>query len=441
MSLAQRLRAPVDAASLIAFRVLFGLLMFGAILRTWQKGIVSHAFVEPTYFFPYYGFAWIRSPGFYGYWLYGALAVLALGIALGLYTRVAAALFCLLFTYAHFVDVTNYLNHYYLVTLLTGLLAVVPLHEALGPSSLRETPSFATLRRALAPTWVLWLFRFQFGAAYFFGGVSKLKHDWLFLAQPLRTWLPANTDVPLIGSLFRQTWTAYAFSWLGAVYDLTITFALLYRRTRPYAYLAVVFFHLMTARLFQIGLFPYLMIVGSLLFLAPEWPRRLLRLAPASSTRASFPWGPWQYVPLSLYVLVQVLMPLRHWLYPGSVVWTEQGYRFSWNVMLIEKTGTARFRIVDRSTGQSRTVSPRSLLTRWQNKAMATQPDMILAFAHELAERAQAEGRDVAVFADVFVVLNGRAPQRLVDPNVDLSREQEGFGNKRWILPLASSAR
>ncbi|MDB4972254.1 MAG: Vitamin K-dependent gamma-carboxylase [Myxococcaceae bacterium] len=431
--LGDKLRAPIDAASLIAFRCLFGLLMFGAIVRTWQKGIVAHAFVEPSYFFPYYGLSWVRSPGLHGYWLYTALALLALCIAFGLQTRLAAGLFCLLFSYLHFVDVTNYLNHYYLVSLLTLLLSLVPLHEA-RHGSWRAVFRAEPLRSAHAPTWVLWLFRFQFGLVYFFGGVSKLKYDWLFRGEPLRTWLAANTDVPLLGRWFAHSYSAYAFSWLGALYDLSIAFALLHRRTRPFAYGAVVFFHLMTARLFQIGLFPYLMIVGSLLFLAPDWPRRLLRLAPLARSSAAFSFGPKQALPLALYALVQVLLPLRHWLYPGNVLWTEQGYRFSWNVMLIEKTGTARFTVVDRASGQRRSVSPRALLTRWQNKAMATQPDMILAFAHELARRERAEGRDVAIYADVFIVLNGRPPQRLVDPTVDLTREHEGFAPKRWLL-------
>lgn len=396
---------------------MFGLLMFSAMVRSWQKGIVEQAFVAPQYFFPYYGFGFVHSPGAYGYWLYGALAVIALCIAFGLATRVSAALFCLLFTCAHLVDVTNYLNHYYLVSLLAALFAAVP------------------IGRDSAPKWSLWLFRFQFGVVYFFGGVAKLKYDWLISAEPLRTWLAANTDIPWLGRWFVEPVTAYAFSWLGAFYDLTIAFLLLHRRTRPYAYAGVVFFHLLTARLFNIGLFPYLMMVGSLLFLAPDWPRRLLGRRTADQALSQSEWGPRQYLPLALYALVQVLLPLRHWLYPGNVLWTEQGYRFSWNVMLIEKTGAAQFRVVDRRTGKSSLASPRRLLTRAQTKAMATQPDLILAFAQELGRRARAQGSDAAVYADVLVVLNGRAPRRLIDPTVDLTREHDSFAPKRWILP------
>jgi len=419
---------PVSSASLTVFRAMFGLLMLGALARSWQKGVIEQAFVAPSYHFAYYGLAFVRSPGVYAYAVYGLLAVLSLGIALGLATRLCAALFCLLFSYLHFVDETYYLNHYYLVSLLSGLLACVPIHSAGATHAVSR--------------WVVWLFRFQFGVVYFFGGVAKLKADWLWHAEPLRTWLAASTELPLLGRLFTSSWGPYAFSWAGALYDLSIPFALGYRRTRPLAYAAVLVFHSLTARLFNIGLFPYLMMVGSLLFLAPEWPRRLLprRFAAADLlfgdvTSTPLVWRPKLYVPLALYVLLQLLVPLRRLVYPGNVLWTEQGYRFSWHVMLMEKSGSAEFRVVDRARGSVRVVDPRSVLTRSQTKAMATQPDMLLSFAHELAARERQRGHDVAVYADVFVALNGRAPARLLDPHEDLARVQDSFAPKPWILP------
>jgi vitamin K-dependent gamma-carboxylase len=429
-SLLEAAPVPVPNASLRAFRAMFGLLMLGALVRSWQKGVIEQAFVAPSYHFPYYGLGFVRSPGVYTYALYCVLALLSLGIAAGLATRLCAALFCLLFSYLHFVDETYYLNHYYLVSLLSGLLAVLPTRS-------KEAAS-------VVPRWVLWLFRFQFGVVYFFGGVAKLKSDWLWHAEPLRTWLAASAELPVLGRLFTSGWGPYAFSWAGALYDLSIPFALSYRRTRPVAYAAVVAFHTLTARLFNIGLFPYLMMIGSLLFLSPAWPTRVLprrflaNEAAAELARASAPTRPLPartYVPLALYALLQLLVPLRRFVYPGNVLWTEQGYRFSWNVMLMEKSGSAEFRIVDRTSGQPSVVDPRSILTRSQTKAMATQPDMVLSFAHALAAREHARGREVAVYADVFVALNGRAPARLIDPRVDLARERDSFANKPWIVP------
>ena len=37
--------------------------------------------------------------------------------------------------------------------------------------------------------------------------------------------------------------------------------------------------------------------------------------------------------------------------------------------------------------------------------------------------------------ADAFVAVNGRPYARLIDPEIDLARERQGVGAKRWILP------
>ena len=76
-------------------------------------------------------------------------------------------------------------------------------------------------------------------------------------------------------------------------------------------------------------------------------------------------------------------------------------------------------------------------LTWQQAQALAGDPEMILEFAHYLARAAERELHcSVQVFADAFVSLNGRPSQRFVDPNVDLSRQAEGFRPKTWIVPL-----
>jgi len=414
------LSRPVFGARIGAFRIAFGGLLAIGVARLLQKGFVHDAFVVPRVFFAPWPFESLRRPlpGHGMYAVYVALLVLALAIAAGAHTRIASALFCALFTYAHFVDLTNYLNHYWLVTLVTGIFAVI------DPGGMLSIDArFRGRRRELVPAWHLWLLRFQFAVVYVFAGIAKLGSDWLFRAQPMRIWLAANADVPVAGPLFALTSVAYAASWFAAFYDLTIPFFLLWRPSRPFAFGAVVFFHLLTARLFNIGMFPYLMMSGALLFLDAPEPVRAEPLRPISRSGLAT---------LAIYAAIQVLVPLRAHLYGGNGLWHEQGYRFAWNVMRMEKMGSAEFTIVDRKDGTKKLVRVRDHLTGWQEKAMATQPDLILAFAHQLAAR---EGRDVAVYADVFVVLNGRPAARLIDQTVDLAAERDGLRAKRWILP------
>lgn len=454
--LVEAMAAPVDASSAAAFRVLFGLLMLVAVVRFFAHGWIHEYFVEPRHFFPYHGASWVRPwPGAGMYVHFAAMGVLALCVTAGLYYRASVVGFGVLFTYAHLIDKTNYLNHYYLVSSLCLLMAFLPLHRAASLDAWRRPH----LRGATVPAWVVWALRAQIGLVYVFGGIAKLKADWLLDAQPMQIWLAANTDVPLLGPLFDERWMAYAMSWAGAAFDLTIVPLLLWRRSRPLAYAALVVFHVVTMRLFQLGMFPWIMMASSLVFLPPDWPRRLaarLRLLRRRGTSteaaevappampATAPASGRPRLALALlgaYLALHVAMPLRHLLYPGDVLWTEEGYRFSWNVMLMEKTGSVDARVIEPSTGRRWTISPSAYLTRYQAKMMSTQPDMILQFAHLVAADLRARGvRDPEVRIDAFVSLNGGRRARLVDPTVDLAREADSLSPKPWILPRPDGA-
>jgi Vitamin K-dependent gamma-carboxylase len=431
----------VDVGTLALFRFLFGLLLCFGSARLLLKGYVRQAFAIPHFFFsPWPLEAILRPLPLFGmHAVYVAQVVLGLAIALGIYVRGCAALFCILFTYAHFVDLTNYLNHYWLVTLLTGLLVFIPADGALA---LR--PSLHA--RQTVPAWWLWMFRIQLACVYFFAGLAKLNADWLLHAMPMRVWLAANTDLPVLGALFRYPVTAYAASLFGAAYDLTVPLWLSLRRTRVLAYLAVVFFHLLTAQLFNIGMFPYFMIAGSIVFLDPNavrpWLERLLparfvapRLESPPSRIAKPALNATARISAALFIGAQLLVPLRGHLYGGNLQWHEQGYRFGWRVMLMEKMGSAEFRVVDAQTQRTTQVRVRDYLTPQQEKAMSTQPDMLLHFAHYLRDEQQRQGHTVAVYADVYVTLNGRPARPLLDPTVNLAQVREGFSNKTWILP------
>ncbi len=429
-----RALAPVDSASLGAFRFLLGALVVVAVIRHWAKGGIHDAFVVPTHFFAYDGLAFVRPlPGQGMYFVYAAMAVAAASLAVGLWTRASAAVACLLFTYAHACDKTSYLNHYYLVSLLLGLATVLPLGTALSIDRSRARDA----RAATVPSWVLWLVRFQVGLVYFFGGVGKLQTDWLVRAMPLRIWLPANGDFPLLGPLLKWPETPWVMSWLGAAFDLSIPFLLSWRRTRPFAYACVIAFHVVTARLFQIGMFPWVMIALTLVFFAPSWPRRFLperwigaEAGPRPTSRR------WQLAVVAVWCAFHVLYPLRSHLFPGDVLWTEDGYRFSWRVMLIEKAGSADLTAVDPRTGGSRLVRARDYLTPFQVKMMSTQPDMIRAFAWMIADEAEQRGEPrPRVYADAVVTLNGRPPARLVDPSIDLAAEPLRAGGTPWVIP------
>ena len=270
---------PVSAQSAAAFRIAFGALALAAVVRFAARGWIDDLYVAPEHHFTYAGLWWVRPWPDWGMQAHFALMGLAAaGVALGYRYRLSVAAFFLIFTYAELLDRTTYLNHYYLVSLLSLLMIFMPLHRAWSLDARRRPPA----EGATVPAWVIWTLRAQLGAVYLFAGAAKLNPDWLFHAQPLRIWLSnAAPDAPLIGALLRETWTAYAMSWAGAAFDLAIVGLLLWRRSRLWAYAVLAAFHVLTGLLFPaIGMFPWMMIAFALVFFPPDWPRRLLLSKP-----------------------------------------------------------------------------------------------------------------------------------------------------------------
>ena len=233
-------------------------------------------------------------------------------------------------------------------------------------------------------------------------------------------------------------------SWAGAAFDLTIVGWLLWRRTRPAAYLVLIVFHLITWLLFPIGMFPWIMIAGTLIFFPPDWPHRVLARFISRRRTGYVPTLPSHFpttalhragvVALVLIAMAQITVPLRHWFYPGDVRWNEDGYRFAWNIMLTEKTGLVRFRVADPSTGEEWMAHPEDYLSPLQVERMSYQPDMILQTAHLIAEDWKTRGRSVEIRADAFVTFNGRQAARLIGPEVDLARVVPGIQPSHWVL-------
>jgi hypothetical protein len=437
------LRQPTAILPLVVFRIVFGVLMFISTLRFTLKGWIHEFYIAPEVHFPYLGLEWITPlPGDGMYIVFGAMLLLTTTITVGLFYRVSVVGFFLLFTYVELLDKTYYLNHYYFISLLSFLLIFLPLHRAFSLDVWRNPDR----RLTHVPRWTIAAIQFQLGVVYFFAGVAKLKPDWLLDAMPLTIWLRANVDFPVLGQFFDERWLHFAMSWAGAAYDLTIPFLLLWNRSRPIAYLTVIAFHVMTALLFPIGMFPWIMIALTPIFFSAQaygrvlgWLKRMMPLRLNRRSRfAAIPndlqFPRWAALILAGFFAFQVTFPLRHWLYPGDVMWTEEGYRFAWNVMLAEKSGLTIFRVHDNETGREWLVFPNEYLSPQQEHQMSFQPDMILQFAHYLEDEYAQHGHDnLSITVDAYVSLNGRSSQRLIQADVDLTQEASSLHGKDWI--------
>ena len=442
-SLKQYVLKPVHAAPLAVFRIVFGLLMLASIIRFIAKGWVYSMYVKPQLFFPYYGFEWIRPFGETAmYALFVLMAVCALCIAAGFMYRISAFLFFVLFTYVELIDKTNYLNHYYFVSIVSFLLIFLPAQRYFSVDGFLK-PSLRTVQ---IPNYFPLIIKVQVFIVYFFAGLAKLNPDWLLHAQPLRIWLPAHSEMPLIGGLLTQEWVAYAFSWFGCAYDLLIPFLLFIPRFVKPAYVLVVLFHLATSLFFNIGMFPYIMIALTSIFFSENFHIRLIQRIkglfklPLTDEvlpvyRPSAGLKKTMLVVMVLHFMIQLCMPFRFLLYPGNLYWTEQGYRFSWRVMLMEKAGTTFFYVRDKATGKETEVSNSDYLTPMQEKMMSTQPDMMIQYARFLKKHYETLGmKQTEIVAEAYVTLNGRPSRLMVDKNTDLSVLKDDYGQKKWIL-------
>jgi vitamin K-dependent gamma-carboxylase len=442
-----QLSQPIPIGPIVYFRIVFGLSFCAWATKMIAEGWFSRYYVEPVFHLKYPGFAWVGVwPREWMQWHVLVLLAASIGVAVGLTYRLSALLVAIGFTQLFLADKTLYQNHYYLISLLSWIAVILPAGNALSVDGLLRP----AIRSNVAPAWTLWLVRFQIAVPYIYGGIAKLDADWL-RGQPMRTSLAARSDAPLVGPFLGQEWCLWLIVYGGLLFDLLIVPALLWQKTRPLAFVLVLAFHLTNAAVFDIGVFPWLMGLLTVIFFPPKLLQRLLRLesavpgeqlpveSTAPGTRTLRPFGA---IVLGIYVLLQLILPLRHFAYPGPANWTEQGHYFAWHMMLRGKQCGLRLHATDPATGRAGTIDLRDYLSEHQTARCARDPDMIYQLCqfirNDLAQRGYG---NLEIRALALASLNGRKPQLLIDPMVDLAAaEPPGLGCP-WIMPLTEPLR
>lgn len=453
---------PVDIAWLVYLRLGAGFLLAlehgGAFF--WNR---VRNYTEPRFHLRYLGWEWLpHPPAAVIYGIYGLIVAAGVAVAAGWRYRWAAVLLCLGYVALLLLEETEYINHFYLYALLAAVLALLPAHRA-ASADVRAGRAAA---QATVPAWMRTVILFQIGLVYVFAALAKLNPDWL-AARPLTVWLGAKAHYPLIGGLLARPATAWLMSYGGIAFDALVVPLLLWRRTRAWGFAWAALFHLLNVVVFGLGTFPWTALLLTSLFFAPDFPRRLpgfvgrwfrSRLpappaepsAPPADRLATDARPATEPAPYSLpsartrrrvlaglaaFAAVQLLLPLRHFLYPADAHWTEEGHRFSWHLMLRAKHGSARFR-VRLPDGREELVLPQQYLTPNQARKLVDSPDLLLEFAHLLAREYRRRGLPpVAVYCDSELSLNGHPARPLVSPQLNLLTQRRGWGHYAWVLP------
>jgi hypothetical protein len=439
----KKLYQPVDNSPLVVFRMLFGLLLFYHCVSFIYKGDVYKNFIEPPFTFTYIGFEFLQPlPGSGMYYYFGLMAVLGLLIMLGAWYRLAMAGFTILWTLVYLMQKSNYNNHYYLVLLICLLMCFMPANRYCS-IDVKRKPGIKT---GTCPWYIPFVMMAQCGIIYFYAAISKLNADWLsgkFIALQFARLTTKRIVGPLYGNEYFQLFIIYS----GFLFDLLIVPLLLWKKTRNLAFAAFCCFHIFNAYSFNIGIFPGLSIAMGMFFLDPRKIRELFFknkpvLAFHDPKPFSFTAGKKAvaYI-IGFYLLLQMILPLRPAFYPGNVLWTEEGYRMSWKMMLRIKKGSIHFKVTDPASRQTWYEYPADKFSATHVQWLAIAPDIAWQYAQRLKTAYAAKGYPLAeVFAIDSVSLNGNPPKLLIDTTVNLAAVKwQPFRHSTWILPYSSN--
>jgi vitamin K-dependent gamma-carboxylase len=440
---------PIDNIGLVLWRIVFGLLIalesFGALITGWVKEVL----IEPVFTFSFIGFEWLQPlPGYGMYGYYTLMGLCGLAIMIGYRYRWSMLLFAVLWTGSYFMQKSAYNNHYYLLCLLSWLMVFLPAAKdlswdarALGKSQNRM------------PSWVLILLIGQVWIVFTYAALAKLYPDWLD-GKVIALFMDGKKNYPIIGPWLQNNTVQQIIIWGGIFFDALIIPALFWRRTRVAAFILSLGFHLFNSIVFQIGIFPYMSIAFALLFFSPQslrqkFGRWITRFeTPIQNKLDQTHWvkpqiqnlnpakQPWIPALIVVYLVIQVLLPLRHHLIKDSVLWTEEGHRMSWRMMLRARKGITSFYVMEPGTGVKSVYPLRDLVTQKQLKMLSSHPDFIWQMAQKIKAIEAEKGREVGVYVRSRVSINGREYSPLIDPDVNLAEEPwDAWRHHDWILP------
>ncbi len=425
----------IDNTGLVLWRVVFGLLItieaFGAIATGWVK----RTLIEPEFTFNFIGFDFLQPlPGNGMYFYFALMGVFGLCVMLGYKYRYSMAAYALMWTAVYLMQKTSYNNHYYLMMLLCWIMVFLPVNRWFSLDA-RQNP---TLKSPSMPQWVKITVILQVGIVYTYASIAKLYPDWLD-ATVAQYFMSGKKHYWLIGDLLQQSWVHWCIAYVGILFDLLIVPLLLWKRTRVVAFWISVFFHLFNSIVFQIGIFPYMSMAFAFFFFSSEtlqkWFLRKRKVVYTDEQIIVPKYKPILISVLSVYFILQLSLPLRHWFFKDDVLWTEEAHRLSWRMMLRSKRGLLTVWIEDKSTGERERYGYSSLLSAKQNRNVRTKPDLLWQLAQRIKKIEAEKGRDVAVFMDVQVKVNDGEFHRLIDLETDLAAQKwHHFKHHEWIL-------
>ena len=426
----------IDNSALVVFRIMFGFLLaveaFGAIFTGW----IRRTLIEPSETFNFIGFEFLQPlPGDGMLYYYGVMGLFGVLVMLGFKYRISIIAYTIMWSGVYLMQKSSYNNHYYLLMLLCIIMSFLPAHRHASIDAWRDP----ALRTNSMPRWVWVAIVLQMWIVYTYAAIAKIYPDWFDTTFPALL-MSSKQNYWLVGEFLQHSWVHYTIAWYGLLFDLLVIPLLFWRRTRIFIFIAAIFFHLFNSFIFHIGIFPYLALALTIFFFPTRSVNKLFFRGKKPYYEENEIIVPSYKKPLliifAVWFLVQIALPVRHHFFEDNVLWTEEGHRLSWRMMLRSKGGNSVFKVVEKGSTDTIYVQAEDYLTRKQLGAISSKPDMIWQFAQRLKKEYNKEGKEVQVFVDASVRVNGRPAGRFIDPKVDLANEKwQHFKHHDWILP------
>ncbi len=425
----------IDNSALIVFRIIFGLLCFlesvGAIFTGWIK----RTLIDPQFTFNFIGFDFLQPlPGNWMYVYYAVMGFFGILIMVGYKYRISMISFTIMWSCTYLMQKSSYNNHYYLLMLLSAIMVFLPANRYASIDA-KNNPN---IKQIAMPSWVKWVFVLQLFILYTYASIAKIYPDWIDLTVP-KLLMTNKVNYPIIGGLLQHKFIIVLIAYGGILYDGLVIPLLLYKPTRKYIFLISIFFHLFNSIVFQVGIFPYLALAFSLFFFEPEKIKNLFLKKKPLYTKNEVITKNYKPILVAVgvvYFTIQMILPLRQHFFKDNVLWTEEGHRLSWRMMLRSKSGRTSYKVVDKASNTTDVINMSDYLTKKQIRTASCKPDVIWQFAQHLKKTYAKKGKDVKVFVDAKISVNGRPYQRLIDKNTDLASVPWYWAKHNdWILP------
>ena len=422
----------IDNSPLIVFRIFFGFLIscesFGAIITGWVKRVL----IEPKFTFSFIGLEWLQPlPGYGMYFYFIIMGLFGIAIMLGYRYRVAIIGYTILWAGVYFMQKTSYNNHYYLLLIISFYMIFLPANQY---ASL-DVKQQRIHKQNTMPYWISLLFIVQVTIVYFYAAIAKFYPDWLD-GTFTKLLLSGTTSNEFLLKIFLNKYFYLFIAYAGILFDLLIVPLLLFKKTRTIALVASLSFHLFNAIFLQIGIFPFFALSFSLFFYSPEKIRKLFfknKLSIEEPIVSNYFEKRIFLYFLIPFLFIQLLLPLRHHLIEGDVLWTEEGHRLSWRMMLRKRDGFINFKIKNNDTGEITSYDYHKNLSPKQANTLATKPDFIWQYCQRIKQ--EYSGKNISIFIDCKNNINNGEFKTLIDPKQDFAKAKWNyFWHNEWVL-------